>query len=85
MCILVWCLVIKSELTHEVLHFPSTHPASLAVALMSTGFGLSRWCAARLAGVTVAQFTLCSAVVKSILWWLEQSWILPQFHSQLKL
>lgn len=82
---------MKYELTGELLPFPhltpldsniympSSHP-SLVPATMSPDFGLSHRSEAGLAWVTVAQFAVCASVVKSISWWLEQSWIPPWLY-----
>lgn len=61
------------------LYLPSPCP-SLVSAPVSPDFGLSHWSEASLAGVMLAQFAVCASVVKSISWWLEQSWIPPKLY-----
>lgn len=64
----------------------STAPGShsyLGPVPVSPGLGLSGCSEASLAGVTVAQFAVCAAVVKSISWWLEKSWIPPKVYGPL--
>ncbi len=61
------------------LYQPSSHP-SLVLAPVSPDFGSNHWSEASLAEVSVAQFAVCASVVKSISWWLEQSWIPPELH-----
>lgn len=79
---------MKCELTDKLLpflHLSLLHSmlsakfttSFLVPAPMSPDFGLSCQSEASLAGVTVAQFAVCASFVKSISWWLEQSWIPP--------
>ena len=61
------------------LHLPRSHPV-LVPAPVSPDFGLSHQSEESLAGVTGAQFAVCASVVKSMSWWLRQSWIAPQLY-----
>lgn len=63
-------------------YLPGSH-SYLGPVPVSPGLGLSGWSEASLAGVTVAQFAVCAAAVKSISWLLEKSWIPPKVYGPL--